>query len=69
MEAVAIEQDDAFAAGMIPSARANSIPAPESTHAVAAALAYARTVTESEVILIGLSGNGVLDLPAYASYV
>ena len=69
MKAVAIEQDDAFAAG-IEFARAEGIiPAPESTHAVAAALAYARTVTEPEVILIGLSGNGVLDLPAYASYV
>ena len=69
MDAVAIEQDVAFAAG-IEFARAEGIiPAPESTHAVAAALAYARTVTEPEVILIGLSGNGVLDLPAYSSYV
>jgi len=69
MDAVAIEQDVAFAAG-IEFARAEGIiPAPESTHAVAAAIAYARTVTEPEVILIGLSGNGVLDLPAYSSYV
>ncbi|MCC2309189.1 TrpB-like pyridoxal phosphate-dependent enzyme [Cellulomonas chengniuliangii] len=69
MEAVAVEQDDAFAAG-IEFARAEGIvPAPESTHAVAAALAYAREVTEPEVVVIGLSGNGVLDLPAYSSYV
>ena len=69
MEAVAVEQDDAFAAG-IEFARAEGIvPAPESTHAVAAALAHARQVTEPEVIVIGLSGNGVLDLPAYSSYV
>ncbi|WP_258725392.1 TrpB-like pyridoxal phosphate-dependent enzyme [Cellulomonas sp. NS3] len=69
MEAVAVDQDTAFAAG-VEFARAEGIvPAPESTHAVAAALAHARSVTEPEVVVIGLSGNGVLDLPAYASYV
>ena len=69
LEAVAIEQDAAFAAG-IEFARAEGIiPAPESTHAVAAALARAREVTEPETIVIGLSGNGVLDLPSYHDYV
>ncbi|SDD04930.1 tryptophan synthase beta chain [Sanguibacter gelidistatuariae] len=69
MEAVAIEQDDAFAAGILFARVEGIVPAPESTHALAAALAYARTVTEPEVIVIGLSGNGALDLPAYAEYV
>ena len=69
MEAVAIEQDDAFAAGVLFARVEGIVPAPESTHAVAAAIAYARTVTEPEVIVIGLSGNGALDLPAYAEYV
>lgn len=69
MEAVAIEQDDAFAAGVLFARAEGIVPAPESTHAVAAAIAYARTVTEPEVIVIGLSGNGALDLPAYAEYV
>nr|WP_034222095.1 TrpB-like pyridoxal phosphate-dependent enzyme [Actinotalea ferrariae] len=70
MEAVAVEQDDAFAAG-IEFARAEGlIPAPESTHAVAAAMAYARTsASDGEVVVIGLSGNGVLDLAAYSAYV
>jgi len=69
MEAVAVEQDVAFAAG-IEFARAEGIiPAPESTHAVAAALDHARRATGPEVVVIGLSGNGVLDLPAYSSYV
>lgn len=69
MEAVAVEQEDAFAAGVLFARVEGIVPAPESTHAVAAAIAYARTVTEPEVIVIGLSGNGALDLPAYAEYV
>ena len=69
IDAVAVEQDVAFAAG-IEFARAEGIiPAPESSHAIAAAIARARTVTEPETIVIGLSGNGVLDLPSYHDYV
>ncbi|HET8595417.1 MAG TPA: TrpB-like pyridoxal phosphate-dependent enzyme [Intrasporangium sp.] len=68
LEATAVEQEDAFAAG-IEFARAEGIiPAPESTHAVAAAIAHARAATSEETIVFGLSGNGVLDLPAYASF-
>lgn len=69
MDAVAIDQDDAFAAGVEFARAEGIIPAPESTHAVAAAIAHARATTEPEVIVIGLSGNGLLDLPAYDSYV
>ena len=69
MSGLAVEQDDAFAAGVLFARSEGIIPAPESTHAVAGAVQYARTVTEPEVILIGLSGNGVLDLPAYEAYV
>ena len=68
LSATAIEQEDAFEAG-IEFARAEGIiPAPESTHAVAAALDHARAATTEETIVIGLSGNGVLDLPAYEDY-
>ena len=68
LSATAIEQEDAFQAG-IEFARAEGIiPAPESTHAVAAALTHARAATTDETIVIGLSGNGVLDLPAYEDY-
>ena len=36
----------------------------------AGALDYARRAeSDGQVVLIGLSGNGVLDLPAYSSYV
>jgi tryptophan synthase beta chain len=70
MEAVAVEQDVAFAAGVEFARAEGIIPAPESTHAVAAAMDYVRTSAgDGEVVLIGLSGNGVLDLPAYQSYV
>ncbi|GAA6525321.1 TrpB-like pyridoxal phosphate-dependent enzyme [Intrasporangium sp. DVR] len=68
LTATAVEQDDAFRAG-IEFARAEGIiPAPESTHALAAAMAHARAATTEETIVIGLSGNGVLDLVAYEDY-
>ena len=69
LEAIAVEQDDAFRAGVEFARAEGIIPAPESTHAVAGALAHARAATRDETIVIGLSGNGVLDLPAYADYV
>ncbi|MCM3534682.1 tryptophan synthase beta chain [Cellulosimicrobium aquatile] len=69
MDAVAVDQDEAFTAGTLFARSEGIIPAPESTHAVAAAVAHARAATEPEVIVLGLSGNGVLDLPAYAAYV
>jgi tryptophan synthase beta chain len=69
LEAIAVEQDDAFAAGVEFARAEGIIPAPESTHAVAGAIAHARAATTDETIVIGLSGNGVLDLPAYADYV
>ncbi|MEL4504410.1 TrpB-like pyridoxal phosphate-dependent enzyme [Luteococcus sp. H138] len=69
MEAVAVEQDDAFAAGLQFARTEGIIPAPESTHAVAEAIRHARSAQDGEVILFGLSGNGVLDLVAYEDYV
>ena len=69
MDAIAIEQDAAFEAGLLFARSEGIIPAPESTHAVAGAIAHARQAADGEVIVLGLSGNGVLDLPAYAQYV
>jgi tryptophan synthase beta chain len=69
LSAIAVEQDDAFAAGVEFARAEGIIPAPESTHAVAGAIAHARAATTDETIVVGLSGNGVLDLPAYADYV
>ena len=49
------------------------MPAPESTHALAGAMAKAREHTgeagTGPSIVIGLSGHGFLDLPAYESFV
>ncbi len=68
MSAIAVDQDDAFAAGVQFARTEGIIPAPESTHAVAGAVEYAKRAAADEVIVIGLSGNGVLDLPAYQGY-
>ena len=69
LEAVAVDQETAFAGGVEFARAEGIIPAPESTHAVAQGIEYARTAADGEVVVIGLSGNGVLDLPAYAAYV
>lgn len=71
MRAIAIKQREAFTAG-IEFARAEGIvPASESNHAIAGAIRQARQAAAdgtSPVILIGVSGSGQLDLPAYADY-
>ena len=68
LDAIAVEQDAAFAAGITFARAEGIVPAPESTHAVAGAIARARAATTDEVIVIGLSGNGVLDLPSYHEF-
>ena len=48
------------------------MPASESNHAIAGAIAQARQATAdgtAPVILIGVSGSGQLDLPAYAEFI
>ena len=71
IEAIAVPQLKVFAAA-IQFARAEGIvPAPESAHAIAAAFdeaARCREEGRKRVIVIGLSGNGLLDLAAYESY-
>ena len=71
LEAVAIKQREAFAAGVLFARAEGIIPASESNHAIAGALAHLRTAADDgagQVILIGVSGSGQLDLPAYAEY-
>jgi tryptophan synthase beta chain len=71
IEAIAVPQLKVFGAA-IQFARAEGIvPAPESAHAIAAAFDEAARCREEgrrRVIVIGLSGNGLLDLAAYESY-
>lgn len=71
VEAVAIPQTECFA-GAIQFARTEGIvPAPEPTHAIAAAIREALACKESgeeKVILTALCGHGHLDLAAYEQY-
>ena len=71
IEAVAIHQTEAFAAG-VQFARAEGIvPAPESNHAVAVAIREALRCKEegvSRAILFNLSGHGHFDMQAYMDY-
>lgn len=71
MEAVSVEQTRVFEAAM-EFARAETIlPAPESAHAIRAAMDEAircREAGEKKVILFGLTGTGYFDLSAYTSY-
>lgn len=68
VEPVAIEQQDAFDAGILLARTEGIVPAPESTHALAAAIERARNSDEEEVIVVGLSGHGHLDLPSYQDF-
>ncbi|PFG17287.1 tryptophan synthase beta chain [Propionicimonas paludicola] len=71
LQATAIKQLDAFEAGVIFSRAEGIVPASESNHAIAGAIRQARLATEageSPVIVIGVSGSGQLDLPAYAEF-
>ncbi|MDO5628263.1 MAG: TrpB-like pyridoxal phosphate-dependent enzyme [Mobilicoccus sp.] len=71
VEAQAVGQREAFEAGILFARAEGLVPAPESCHAVAAAIADARQRTtpgESAAIVIGLSGHGQLDLPAYDAH-
>jgi tryptophan synthase beta chain len=71
IEAVALPQIEVFGAG-VGFARAEGIvPAPESNHAIAAAIRAALRCKESgekQVILFNLSGHGHFDMQAYIDY-
>ena len=67
----AIEQEETFKAGLLFAKTEGIIPAPESTHAIAATIREALKAKESgksEVILFNLSGHGLLDMGAYENY-
>ncbi len=71
IEAVAKTQQDCFAAGVLFARTEGIIPAPESTHAIAAAIDAAHAATaagEETVILTALSGHGHVDMMAYDAY-
>ena len=71
VEAIAVGQQECFAAGVRFARAEGIIPAPEPTHALAACVAEAlrcKETGEEKVILTALCGHAHLDLPAYASY-
>jgi tryptophan synthase beta chain len=71
LDSVAIEQSEAFKSGLMFARSEGIIPAPESTHAIAAVVREALKARESgksEVILFNLSGHGLLDLAAYEDF-
>jgi tryptophan synthase beta chain len=71
IEAVAKPQSECFAAGVQFARTEGIVPAPEPTHAIAAAVEEALRCKESgeaKVILTALCGHGHLDLAAYDAY-
>ena len=71
MDAISVKQREAFAAGVLFARTEGIVPASESNHAIAGALREARQAAEdgtSPVIVIGVSGSGQLDLPAYSEF-
>lgn len=70
VEAVDIEQSDAFKAGRLFFLAEGVLPAPESSHAIAAVMSIVETAKargEIPSIIFLLSGNGYLDLQGYAT--
>ncbi len=66
-----VTQLEAYEAGLLMARTEGLIPAPETTHAIAAAIAEARKAKEEgkeKVIVFTWSGHGLLDLSAYDKY-
>ena len=71
MEAVAVPQTKVFAAAQLFTQNEGVLPAPESAHAILAAIdeaLAAKAAGEPKTILFNLTGHGYLDLGAYEQY-
>ena len=71
MEAVDIQQLETFEAALLFARSEGIIPAPESSHAIAATIREAKKCIETgeeKVILFNLSGHGLIDMTAYDQY-
>ncbi|WP_456002601.1 TrpB-like pyridoxal phosphate-dependent enzyme [Prevotella sp.] len=72
MHGVDLPQLETFEAGILFSRTEGIIPAPESCHAIAAAIREANKAKEEDkqqVILFNLSGHGLIDMTAYDNYI
>ena len=70
-EAVSVKQTDVFKAATFFAKYETILPAPESSHAIYAAIEEAKKCKESgeaKTILFGLTGTGYFDMAAYISY-
>lgn len=71
MEAVAVEQTSVFTAAQQFARAEGILPAPESSHAIKAAIDEAmkcKETGEKKTILFGLTGTGYFDMVAYQKY-
>jgi tryptophan synthase beta chain len=71
LEAIACQQTSVFQAAVQFAQTEGIIPAPESAHAIQAAIAealQAKEAGEKRVIMIALSGHGHFDMAAYENY-
>jgi tryptophan synthase beta chain len=71
IEAVDVRQMESFEAGVLFARTEGIVPAPESAHAIAAAIREAKQAKEEGVrktILFNLSGHGMVDMSAYDQY-
>lgn len=69
LKGVDIQQTESFKAGLLFANTEGIIPAPESCHAIAAAIREALAHKDEEkVILFCLSGHGLIDMSAYDQY-
>ncbi|MDE6995352.1 MAG: TrpB-like pyridoxal phosphate-dependent enzyme, partial [Lachnospiraceae bacterium] len=71
MEAVSVKQTDVFEAAEYFARVEGILPAPESSHAILAAINEAKRCKETgeeKTILFGLTGTGYFDLVAYEKY-
>lgn len=71
IDATAVQQTDVFDAAVYFAKKETILPAPESAHAIRAAIDEAikcRESGESKTILFGLTGTGYFDMTAYSSY-
>jgi len=71
VDAVAVPQLETFEAGVLFARHEGIIPAPESTHAIAAVIREARKCTETgepKTLLFNLSGHGHFDMSSYDRY-
>lgn len=71
MEAVSVEQSKVFEAATFFAKKETILPAPESAHAIRAAIDEAlrcKETGEAKTILFGLTGTGYFDMTAYSSF-